>query len=560
MSTPPTPTPSLSALSAESAERTPSGSALAAESAGRGAGVEATAQRAAAIAPVLAATPPAALAAGLRAAATALRADADRLIVIAAEETGLAPTPRLRGELERTAVQLELFSEVALDGSHLDLRIDEADPAFRPLPRPDLRRMLVPLGPVLVFAASNFPFAFSVAGGDTAAALAAGCPVVVKAHPGHPQLSAAVADVVRAALDGAGLPADSLQLAGLPGAEGPDDDGVAAGVALLRDERIAAASFTGSQRAGRYLADVAAARRRPIPFYGELGSTNPVVVTEGALAAARAAGVDTFAAAYATSATASAGQLCTQPGFVFLPDGALDADGGSLADALAHAFSAVSEHRLLHPGIAAGYSARRDAVLGSEGVVAVVEGRVRSDEAGQAWATPTLVRTTLEALLAGGHGLREEAFGPLSVMVEYPSLEALTTAVPQLYEGELTAAVHVTTDEAGSAEVAALVAELSAVAGRVLFNGWPTGVSVTPAMQHGGPYPATTDAGRTTSVGTAAIGRFLRPVAFQDAPAALLPPALRDEEPWGVPRTVSRAGESASWGVSPQLGGHGGSR
>lgn len=537
-----TPAPASSALAAESAARTPSGGALAAESA------EGVAARAAAVAPALAATAPAQLAGGLRAAAGALRADADRLVAIAAEETGLAPAPRLRGELERTAVQLEMFSAVALAGSHLDVRVDEADPAFRPLPRPDLRRVLVPLGPVLVFAASNFPFAFSVAGGDTAAALAAGCPVVVKAHPGHPRLSVAVAEVVRSALAGAGLPADALQLAGTDPATGQQD-----GVDLLRDERIAAASFTGSQRAGRHLADVAAARRRPIPFYGELGSTNPVVVTAGAL---EQAGAEAFAAAYATSATASAGQLCTQPGFVFVPEGSL---AGPLGEALVAAFSGVPEHRLLHPGIAAGYAARRSAVLGAPGVEVLVEGALREegDDDGaptEVLATPTLVRTTLAALLTAGPDLREEAFGPLSVLVEHPGLAEVAAAVPDLYEGELTAAVHVTDAEAGAAAdgaLAALVSALSSVAGRVIFNAWPTGVAVTHAMQHGGPYPATTDAGRTTSVGSAAVGRFLRPVTFQGATgalAALLPAALRDDDPWGVPRAVSAAGESAGWG------------
>lgn len=509
--------------------------------------VEEVAARAAAVAPALAATAPAELAGGLRAAAGALRADADRLVAIAAEETGLAPAPRLRGELERTAVQLEMFSAVALAGSHLDVRVDEADPGFRPLPRPDLRRVLVPLGPVLVFAASNFPFAFSVAGGDTAAALAAGCPVVVKAHPGHPRLSVAVAEVVRSALAGAGLPADALQLAGTDPATGQQD-----GVDLLRDERIAAASFTGSQRAGRHLADVAAARRRPIPFYGELGSTNPVVVTAGAL---EHAGAEAFAAAYATSATASAGQLCTQPGFVFVPEGSL---AGPLGDALVAAFSGVPEHRLLHPGIAAGYAARRSAVLVAPGVEVLVEGSLREegDDDGGAptavLATPTLVRTTLDALLAAGPELREEAFGPLSVLVEHPGLAEVAAAVPDLYEGELTAAVHVTEAEAAAdGALAALVSALSSVAGRVIFNAWPTGVAVTHAMQHGGPYPATTDAGRTTSVGSAAVSRFLRPVTFQGATgalAALLPAALRDDDPWGVPRAVSAAGESAGWG------------
>jgi len=512
--------------------------------------VEEVAARAAAVAPSLAATAPAQLAAGLRAAAAALRADADRLVAVAAEETGLAPVPRLRGELERTAVQLEMFSAVAASGTHLDVRVDEADPDFRPLPRPDLRRVLVPLGPVLVFAASNFPFAFSVAGGDTAAALAAGCPVVVKAHPGHPRLSVAVAEVVRGALEGAGLPADALQLAGTDPATGQQD-----GVDLLRDERIAAASFTGSQRAGRHLADVAAARRRPIPFYGELGSTNPVVVTAGAL---EQTGAEAFAAAYATSATASAGQLCTQPGFVFVPEGSLVEP---LGDALVAAFSGVPEHRLLHPGIAAGYAARREAVLTSQGVEVLVEGALREegDDGGApsaAWATPTLVRTTLAALLASGPELREESFGPLSVLVEHPGLVELAAAVPDLHEGELTAALHVTEAEVAGDDgsLAAVVAALAAVAGRVILNAWPTGVAVTHAMQHGGPYPATTDAGRTTSVGSAAVGRFLRPVAFQGATgalAALLPAALRDGDAggWDLPSTTSSAGESAGWGA-----------
>jgi NADP-dependent aldehyde dehydrogenase len=453
----------------------------------------------------------------LVAVADALTAAADDLIAPAMAETGL-PEARLRGELKRTTVQLKLFADVAAAGSFLDVRLDAADPDFVLGPRPDLRRYLVPLGPVLNFAASNFPFAFSVAGGDTASALAAGCPVLVKAHPGHPRLSDLTASIVREALAKAGMPADALGLI-----HGQDE-----GVAALKDERIAAASFTGSLRAGRALFDIAAARPRPIPFYGELGSTNPVVVTAAALAERAAA----IAAGFAASVTGSAGQLCTKPGLLFVPAGADFATDG---------FGGVGPQRLLHPGITEGFTRRREEVLGTDGVAVLCEGSISGDT-----AEPTLVETDLATLLGHRDTLADEAFGPLSIIVRYDPAVPLAPVIAELVEGSLTAGVHI-----GSGEDSPWLRDVLGVlrdrAGRLLFNGWPTGVAVTPAMQHGGPWPATTNP-TTTSVGTAAIGRFLRPVTYQDCPQALLPEPLRDDNPWSVPQTRSAAGESARWG------------
>jgi NADP-dependent aldehyde dehydrogenase len=483
----------------------------------------------AAAAPRLAAATPSRRAAALLAVADALTAAADELVPLAAAETGLTEA-RLRGELKRTAVQLRLFADVCAAGEFLDVRIDEADPDFVLGPRPDLRRYLLPVGPVLNFAASNFPFAFSVAGGDTASALAAGCPVLVKAHPGHPKLSERTAAIVREALVSAGMPADALGLI-------HDQE---AGVQALRDERIAAASFTGSFRAGTALARIAAERRHPIPFYGELGSVNPVVITPAAMAE-RAA---TIAAGFVASVTGSAGQLCTKPGFLFIPE----TTDGSFGDLLVRAGEGVGPHRLLYAGIADGYRKRRADVLGAEGVRPLIEGAVEDDGEGWTTATPTLVITDLDGLLAQRAALLDESFGPLSIVVTYRPDQrgSLAAHLAELFEGSLTAAVHTGAGE-DSPWLRDLVVVLRDRVGRLLFNGWPTGVAVTPAMQHGGPFPAaTTEA--TTSVGTAAITRFLRPVAYQDCPPHLLPEPLRDDNPWHVPQHRSPAGESPSWG------------
>ncbi|MGI9821880.1 aldehyde dehydrogenase (NADP(+)) [Agromyces sp. Marseille-Q5079] len=489
--------------------------------------LETIAANAAAAAQPFADTNPRDRARALVAVADAIEANADALVPIAMAETGLAEA-RLRGELRRTAVQLRLFAEAVADGAYLDVRIDAADPEFALGPRADVRRYLVPLGPVVNFAASNFPFAFSVAGGDTASALAAGCPVILKGHPGHPELTGRTAAIVAEALAAAGMPDGVFQVV----------MGQEEGVSILQDPRVKAGSFTGSIPAGQFLAGIAAAREVPIPFFGELGSLNPVFVTEGALAER----TDEIVSGFVTSVSGSAGQLCTKPGFVFAPT------GHGLDQGIADAAASVAPHRLLNPRIAEGYVARREAVLASAGVRAIAEGRVEIDGAGQGWVTPTIVAVSLDDLVAARATLLEESFGPLAVVVEVPPSTDLAALVPTLLDGNLTATVHAAAGEA-TPELRSLVRVLTEHAGRVLFGGWPTGVAVTPAMQHGGPWPATTN-DSSTSVGTAAITRFLRPVAYQGAPEELLPEPLQTANPWGVPQAVSPAGESTGWGAN----------
>lgn len=449
----------------------------------------------------------------------------DELVGIAMRETGLTEV-RLRSELKRTAVQLRLFADVIVSGAYLDVRIDNADPDFVLGPRPDLRRTQVPLGPVVNFSGSNFPFAFSVAGGDTASALAAGCSVVVKAHSGHPELSRRTGEVVSTALERHGAPANTLQVI----------FGQEQGVEVLQNQYIRAGTFTGSIFAGRLLADVAAARPDPIPFFGELGSVNPQFVTRAKLANDLA----TVCEGYVASVASSAGQFCTKPGFLFVPDVSV------VAAPIRALAERVAEHRMLNPRIAEGYCRRRDAILDTDGVTVISSGTIRFDAAKQGWVTPTLVSVPVELLECNGARLLDESFGPLSVVVEYDSESQLADLAGRLFPGNLTGGVHALPEES-SPELTALIDTLHRVSGRVLFNGWPTGVAVTPAMQHGGPWPATTnDAG--TSVGTAAIHRFLRGVSYQNMPQHLLPMELRDDNPWSVPQAIAMAGESVSWG------------
>jgi NADP-dependent aldehyde dehydrogenase len=458
---------------------------------------------AAAAAKPLAASQPAERAGWIRAVADALDAAADELVPIAMKESSL-PEARLRGEVARSSGQLRMFADVLQEGSLLEVVIDTADAQAKPVPRPDLRRVLVPLGPVLVFAASNFPFAFSVCGGDTASALAAGCPVVVKAHPGHPELSVRTAEVMVEALRTAGAPAGSLGLI----------QGVDVGVTALKDLRITAAGFTGSVPAGKALHEIAVTRPKPIPFYGELGSLNPAFVTT---AAVDARGKD-IATGYVGSFTLGVGQFCTKPGLLFLPA------GHGLQDQLVEAVGGVAEAPMLNDRIASGFSSGLDRLRKVEGV------RVWSEGAGA-----TLLQTTVPELLARTDEILEECFGPVSIVVEYASRDELVAAV-EAFDGNLTATLHA--EEADTELATELIPLLTARAGRVLWNGWPTGVAVSWAQHHGGPFPATVGSIHT-SVGVTAARRFQRPVAYQDTPDLVLPGVLQDANPHGISRRVN---------------------
>ncbi|MEV4642381.1 aldehyde dehydrogenase (NADP(+)) [Actinoplanes sp. NPDC049548] len=448
----------------------------------------------------------------LDAAAAALEDHRDELVALADAETGLGPG-RLGGELTRTRVELELFAAVIREGAFHEAIIDHADPAYAPAPRPDLRRMLVPLGPVAVYAASNFPFAFSVAGGDTASALAAGCPVVVKAHSGHPGLSRRTAEVVGAALLEAGAPRGTFAVV----------HGTDAGRQLVRHPAIRAAGFTGSLGGGRALYDLANTRPDPIPFYGELGSLNPVVITAGALAARGAALVQDFAA----SLTLGTGQFCTKPGLVLLPE------GHGLDDALAAAVAAAPLGPLLNDRIRQGYTTVSAALARVPGVRPIV---APVAPAGSGYrVSPALLAVAAHDLAERPGDLLEECFGPAALLIEYGTAEELTRTLA-LLPGSLTATVHA--DPGAEPElVGALLDGFAERAGRVIFGGWPTGVAVTWAQQHGGPWPATTNA-LHTSVGATGIRRWLRPVAYQDVPDAFLPAALQDANPLRIPRRV----------------------
>lgn len=434
----------------------------------------------------------------LRAAADGVESRAAELIAAADAETALG-VPRLTGELARVAYQFRFFADIVDDGAFLGVVIDEPDPSATP-PRPALRRWKVPIGTVAVFAASNFPFAFSVPGGDTASALAAGCPVVVKAHPDHPQTSELAAATIREAAVKVGLPADVLTLI----------QGYQAGADLVRHPLIAAVGFTGSIPGGRALFDLAAARPSPIPFYGELGSLNPVLITERA-AETRPAEI---AAGLVASYTLGQGQFCTKPGLVLVPAGqAGDALTRSAKETAAEAVPGALLDARMREHFLAGFAARA-AAPGVRTLAAAAA--APSDDAPQAVRAGLL---EVDAADLGGD-LLEECFGPVTVLVRYRDAADAETVLSSL-GGNLTATLHA---ESGEPDAAAWLTRLSRFAGRVIFGGWPTGVAVAPAMTHGGPYPATTTP--TTSVGGTAIDRWLRPVTYQTVPEDLLPPEL----------------------------------
>ena len=442
----------------------------------------------------------------LDAVAEAMDHHGNELVRMAQAETHLAEA-RLRGELTRSTFQLRLFAREVVRGEMLDATVDHQDPAWGMGPRPDLRRVNVPLGVVAVFGASNFPFAFSVMGGDSASALAAGCSVVHKVHEAHEALGLRTAEVVVDALNRAEAPPGLFSAV----------VGRAAGEALVDHPLTKAVAFTGSERVGRLLLKRTAARPEPVPFFGELGSTNPVFVTQTAWRARAGEIIDQFVESF----TLGMGQFCTKPGLLFVPT--LDDESRA---ALHAAASGAAPAPMLTPQLAAGFLETRSAMSARTDVEVLVLGG-----AGHAPA-PAVLTTTVEDALRDPSLLREEMFGPASIVVQYDD-ESDLAGVASVLTGQLTATIH----SEPADDVSDLADVLSSRAGRVIWNGWPTGVTVSYAQHHGGPHPATTSAG-TTSVGTAAARRFVRPVAYQGFPDDLLPPPLQEANPWSIDRRV----------------------
>jgi NADP-dependent aldehyde dehydrogenase len=434
------------------------------------------------------------------------------LVVAAMEETHL-PEARLKNELGRTCFQLRTYADACLNGYWLGIRIDHADPNRNP-PKPDLRKMNIPIGPVVVFGASNFPFAYSTAGGDTASALAAGCTVVVKAHPAHPHTSTLAAECIRRAIQRCGLPEDLfLHVYGAS----PET-----GKALVTDPHTKAVGFTGSYGGGRALFDWANQRPDPIPVFAEMGSVNPVFLLPGKLSGNEEA----IAAQYAGSITLGVGQFCTNPGLIFgLAGESLD----RFVAALGREITGIPPGTMLHEGIAKAYANHRSAALQEATLVA--ESAV---DPGNLQGRPTLARATGSEFLARPR-LHQEVFGPYSLVVACHDITEMQSIVEKL-EGQLTATLMATNDDIQTHRN--LLSAIELICGRLVINGVPTGVEVCAAMQHGGPFPASTDA-RFGSVGADAILRFVRPIAYQNWPDDALPPALQESNPLGYHRVVN---------------------
>jgi alpha-ketoglutaric semialdehyde dehydrogenase len=438
----------------------------------------------------------------------------DSLVDRAMLESGL-PRARLTGERGRTSGQLRLFAAVLREGGWAGATIDSALPDRQPLPRPDLRQRRIAVGPVAVFGASNFPLAFSVAGGDTASALAAGCPVVVKGHPAHPGTSAMVALAIRDAVAACGLPEGVFSLV-----QGPSN---ALGAALVADPRIKAVGFTGSRAGGLALVDIANRRAEPIPVYAEMSSINPVILLPAALAAR----AELLGTAFVGSLTLGSGQFCTNPGLVIALAGP---DLDRFVDSAATALGSAAPQVMLTGGIHTAYDAGVAALANYTGVETIARGAHGSGcNRGRAG-----LFATSAAEFSANPALAHEVFGAVSLIVRCASFDDVV-AVLEAMEGQLTATLHL--DPADHDIARPLLPILERKVGRILANGWPTGVEVSHAMVHGGPFPATSDA-RTTSVGAAAIERFLRPVCYQDLPDDLLPALLRGDNPFRVPRRI----------------------
>lgn len=455
-------------------------------------------------------------AAFLEAIATNILALGDVLVERCVAESGL-PRARIEGERGRTMTQLRMFAALVRSGDFLDARVDPAQPQRTPLPRVDLRLQNIALGPVAVFGASNFPLAFSVAGGDTASALAAGCPVIVKAHSAHPGTSELVGRAVRQAVAECGLPEGTFSLL--------FDSGRTIGQGLVGDWRIKAVGFTGSRAGGTALMRLAAARAEPIPLYAEMSSINPVLLFPHALANR----AESIGKAFAASLVMGAGQFCTNPGLILAVDGpGLD----RFIDAAAATLGEVAPATMLTPGIRQAYAAGVQALAAHPGVTTEASGMAGNQHRAQA-----MLFSTSAQVFRGHQQLHEEVFGAASLVVRCPDLAAMREIVEAL-EGQLTGALHI--DEADYGDARAFLPVLERRVGRILVNGFGTGVEVGHAMVHGGPFPSTSD-GKSTSVGSAAISRFLRPVSYQDMPELLLPDALKAANPLGLARRVDGA-------------------
>ena len=454
-------------------------------------------------------------AAFLRAIAAGIESVAPQLIERAEHETAL-PQGRLQGETARTCGQLRLFAKLVEEGSWVNARIDRPDPDRKPLPKPDIRSMVRPLGPVVVFAPSNFPLAFSVAGGDTASALAAGNPVIVKAHGAHPGTSEIVGEVIQRSARECGMPEGVFSL--LFG------KGTQVGTALVKHPLVKAVGFTGSRAGGRTLMDLAAARPEPIPVYTEMSSTNPVFILPGALRK----NSEAIASGLYASFTLGAGQFCTKPGMVFLPE---NVDGDAFLNKLQDAVRDSGPFTLLTGSIRSSYSSETAQRKGSKGVNVVAEKPLGSGPEFNVGAM--LFATDADSFLKDRE-LSSEIFGPSTLLVRNAGHEQLVKIAREL-EGHLTATIHGTEEDLR--EFADLIAILEDKVGRLIFNGFPTGVEVCHAMVHGGPYPATSD-GRSTSVGTQAIFRFTRLICYQYFPQSSLPEALKNENPLHLWRMI----------------------
>lgn len=452
----------------------------------------------------------------LEAIAEEIMALGDDLINRAIAETGL-PAARLTGERGRTTGQLKLFAQLLREGSWVDARIDTAIPDRQPLPKPDLRSMMIAVGPVMVFGASNFPFAYSAAGGDTASALAAGCPVIVKAHPSHPGTDEMVSHAIISAAKKTNMPDGVFSMLF-------SDETIA--IKLVTDPAVKAIGFTGSRKGGMAIFNAAVNRAEPIPVYAEMSAVNPVILMPDAVAA----NANGIAQGLVASVTMGVGQFCTNPGLVFMVN---DDNAAGFLNTLSEGFKNAMPGTMLSANICANYYSGVDKLKSTAAVTALAHSNTAADAA-KTEALPYVFTVTQKDFIANKQ-LSHEVFGPATLVVLCNNVDEIGDILKDM-EGQLTATVHAT--DAYEKQIQPLIDLMKEKAGRVIFGGFPTGVEVCDAMVHGGPFPSTTD-GRSTSVGTAAILRFVRPVAYQNFPAHLLPDALKNNNPLHILRKVN---------------------